>query len=80
MPTFYPEDDTVLPSDGELRTLHKIASLTAAGGGGAGGGTLSGAGVPGAGLGSNGDIYVDTTNRDLYVKIGGTWELWLDMV
>lgn len=79
--TFYPEGDTVLPGDGELRTLHKIASLAASGGGGgSGGGTLSGSGAPGAGLGSNGDLYVDTTNKDLYAKIGGTWELWLDMV
>jgi len=34
--TFYPEGTTVLPGDGELRTLHKIAALTAGGGGGAG--------------------------------------------
>lgn len=77
MPDFYPEDDTVLPSDNELRSLHKIASN---GGGSGVGGALDGFGAPNAGLGSNGNLYVDKTNRDLYAKIGGTWELWLDMV
>lgn len=80
MPSFYPEYDTVLPGDGELRTLHKIASLAVSSGGGGGTGNLSGLGPPGAGLGTNGQMYVDITNRDLYVKIGGTWDLWLDMV
>lgn len=77
MPSFYPEGDTVLPSDNELRSLHKIVSLNSvvvsAGG-------LSGSGAPGAGAGSDGDLYVDKTNRDLYAKIGGTWELWVDIV
>ncbi len=51
-----------------------------AGAAGSGSGTLSGSGAPGVGLGSNGDIYIDVTNRDLYVKIGGAWELWLDIL
>jgi len=36
---------------------------------------LSGSGAPGAGLGSNGDFYIDTTNEDIYgPKTGGsTW-------
>lgn len=37
MISFYPEGDRVLPSDNELRTLHKIASLNGAGSGGSGG-------------------------------------------
>ena len=44
-------------------------------GGGAGIGLLSGAGVPAAGLGSNGNLYVDTTNGDVYSKSGGAWSL-----
>lgn len=65
-------------ADSKKITLDKI--LQALNGGAGGGVSLSGAGVPGAGLGSNGDLYVDTTNRDLYAKINGAWELWLDMV
>lgn len=37
MPSFYPENDQILPSDDELRSLHKIASLSGAGSGGLGG-------------------------------------------
>lgn len=37
MPSFYPENNQILPSDGELRTLHKIASLNGAGSGGSSG-------------------------------------------
>lgn len=37
MPSFYPENNTVLSGDKSLRTLHKIADLTAVGGGGGGG-------------------------------------------
>lgn len=45
-------------------------------GGGGGGEVLSGSGTPGAGLGSNGDIYVDLNNGDLYRKFGGAWSIW----
>ena len=34
---------------------------------------LQGAGAPGAGLGADGDTYLDTTSRDLYQKSSGTW-------
>lgn len=37
MPSFYPENNQILPSDDEMRTLHKIASLNGAGSGGSGG-------------------------------------------
>lgn len=36
---------------------------------------LTGSGVPGAGLGSNGDLYVDSATGDLYKKVAGVWTL-----
>lgn len=42
MPSFYPEGDQILPSDDDMRTLHKIASLNGAGSGGSSGGGGSG--------------------------------------
>lgn len=68
-------------ADTKKIALDKILqALNSGAGGGGAGGALDGFGAPAAGLGSNGNIYIDKTNRDLYVKIGGTWELWLDMV
>lgn len=80
MPAFYPENNSSRASDDEVRSLHKLVSAGVSGGGGGSGAQLSGAGPPGAGLGSDGDLYVDRTNRDMYAKIGGAWELWLDVV
>lgn len=37
MPSFYSENNQVLPSDDSMRTLHKIASLSGAGSGGSAG-------------------------------------------
>ena len=37
--------------------------------------TLYGSGAPGAGLGNDGDLYIDVDNGDLYAKSGGTWSL-----
>ncbi|MBI1246171.1 MAG: hypothetical protein GC202_14310, partial [Alphaproteobacteria bacterium] len=34
---------------------------------------LSGSGVPGAGLGVDGDTYINVTNGDTYLKSGGSW-------
>lgn len=34
---------------------------------------LQGAGAPAAGTGKDGDIYIDTTSRDVYQKTNGTW-------
>lgn len=31
------------------------------------------AGVPGGGLGEDGDFYLDTTTRFVYVKVAGVW-------
>lgn len=70
---------TCLPTtgDGQLSTLQKILQC---GAGGGAGGTLEGAGPPGAGLGSSGNTYWDTTNRDFYVKDGSTWVLVQDIL
>jgi len=43
--------------------------------GAAGGAILQGAGAPGAGVGANGDLYLDTTSHDVYQKTNGTWTL-----
>lgn len=39
-----------------------------------------GSGPPAAGLGSSGNVYTDTTNRDFYVNVGGTWTLFVDLL
>ena len=36
---------------------------------------LTGTGAPGAGLGSDGDVYIDGDNGDIYEKVTGTWNL-----
>lgn len=73
MPSFYPEGDTVQSKDNELRSLHKIVSLVAAGGGGGGGLAFStGSGSPeGAISGKPGDMYYDTGTMFHYQKITG---------
>jgi hypothetical protein len=40
-----------------------------------GSGILQGAGAPAAGLGADGDIYIDTVTRDVYQKSNGTWSV-----
>ena len=35
----------------------------------------TGNGAPSAGLGSDGDVYIDADNGDIYEKIGGSWSL-----
>jgi len=42
MLSFYPESTTILPSDNEMRTLHKIASLLGTGSGGGSGSSAVG--------------------------------------
>ena len=37
--------------------------------------TLTGNGAPGAGLGSDGDVYIDADQGDIYLKITGSWSL-----
>ena len=36
---------------------------------------LQGAGAPSAGLGVNGDSYINNTNGDIYLKSGGSWSI-----
>jgi Collagen triple helix repeat (20 copies) len=36
---------------------------------------LKGAGAPAAGLGVEGDLYIDTVSRDVYQKAGGAWSI-----
>lgn len=36
---------------------------------------LQGSGAPAAGLGVDGDIYIDTVSRDVYQKANGTWSV-----
>lgn len=36
---------------------------------------LVGSGAPGAGLGNDGDQYIDSDNGDIYTKVAGTWNL-----
>lgn len=70
--------------DTQKITLDKILqALNNGAGGGGGSGTAStfaGAGVPSSGIGVSGNIYTDTSNNDVYVKIGGTWTLLVDLV
>ena len=35
----------------------------------------TGTGAPGAGLGNNGDVYIDGDNGDIYEKVAGSWNL-----
>lgn len=58
-------NDDVLPS--VLQVANMIGSL--------GDGTvfLSGEGVPGSGVGADGDHYLNRTNGDVYLKVSGSW-------
>lgn len=78
MPSWYPEGNSVLPGDGELRTLHKIASLIAEGGGGGGGGLplVRRGSIPPVGdaPGEPGKDYTDVATGIHYSqKADGTW-------
>ena len=48
---------------------------TAGANGADGNSTHVGSGAPGAGLGSDGDQYIDSDNGDIYSKVTGTWNL-----
>lgn len=37
--------------------------------------TYTGSGAPSAGLGIDGDQYIDVDNGDIYTKVSGTWQL-----
>lgn len=73
MPSYFPENNTALASDNEVRSLQKIVSILGGGGGGGFGiGTLSGAGSPqGSVSGALGQIYVDRTNGQIWFNTDG---------
>lgn len=71
MASFFPEGNTASAQDSQNRSLIKLVSLGNAGGGGVG--TLSGVGPPAAALGIDGQLYLDTTNGNLYRKWAGAW-------
>ena len=62
-------------------TLDKILQALNNGAGGGGGGGVDGhhvgAGAPSGGLGVSGDTYWDSTNKNFYVKDGGSWQILL---
>lgn len=49
--------------------------ITTDGGSSSGSIWYSGAGAPGAGLGVDGDYYLNSTNGDVYAKAGGSWSV-----
>ena len=50
-------------------------TLTATGGGGAAARWYDGTGAPDAGLGADGDYYLDAATGDVYAKAGGSWSV-----
>lgn len=74
MPNFYPEGDTSLPSDNEMRSLHKIVDLLNGGGSGSGiGSGLAGAVNPeGVVAARPGQVYTNTTTGSFWNKLTGT--------
>ena len=75
MPSFYPENNQILPSDNEMRTLHKIASLNGAGSGGSGG--SGGVGIQQVFIGRDPALPDDPTKPALnYASGGGPMTQW----
>lgn len=61
-------------SNGQWQKLANKSDLSSGGGGGAGNTILSGNGTPSAGLGNNGDFYLDLTKTTLFgPKVSGNW-------
>ena len=74
MPAFYPENDTSLVSDNEMRSLHKLVNVLAGAPGGGGGMVHStvGSGSPeGVVVGSPGDKYLDGDIDAIWTKKTG---------
>lgn len=80
----YDGDDTILtisPAvsngveiDGHILGFQSEISTGPTGAAGADGAAIySGAGAPSSGTGANGDLYIRTSNGDLYQKSGGAW-------
>ncbi|SDJ73465.1 hypothetical protein SAMN04487898_104129 [Pedobacter sp. ok626] len=61
-------------SNGQWQKLANKSDITSGGGGTAGNTILSGNGAPAAGLGNNGDFYLDLTKTSLFgPKVSGSW-------
>ena len=78
--TFYPEGNVSLPSDNEMRSLHKLVDLIGSGGGGGGG--LSGVGSPEGVVAANpGRTYLDTSTNSFWVKNSGSGTTgWVQLI
>src|SRR5690606_39466423 len=72
-----------LGADGEVVYVSPSNPIpTAGGGGGSGGGMdfLHGSTDPGASLGKEGDVYLNTSSGDLFRKENGAWTLLMNLV
>ena len=71
MPTYL-----IIDQGGQLTTLRdNIGPQGQPGSDGVGSEWITGAGAPSNSLGENGDLYLDTTNGDVYQKFSGSWTL-----
>jgi len=72
-----------LGADGEVVYVSPSNPIPTAGGGGGGGGGmdfLHGSTDPGASLGKEGDVYLNTSSGDLFRKENGVWTLLMNLV
>jgi len=72
-----------LGADGEVVYVSPSNPIPTAGGGGGGGGGmdfLHGSTDPGASLGKEGDVYLNTSSGDLFRKENGAWTLLMNLV
>src|SRR5690554_4104320 len=72
-----------LGTDGQVVHVSPSNPLPIAGGGGGSGGGmdfLHGNTDPGASLGKEGDVYLNTSSGDLFRKENGTWTLLMNLV
>lgn len=68
--TFDPTKTTVIYAEDMNEIVSEIEALQV---GGVGSQILTGAGAPATGLGSDGDLYLDTASGDVYKKVSGSW-------
>lgn len=84
MPSFYPENNTSLPSDNEMRSLHKIVDMLGGAGSGSSGlgGGLAGTTDPeGIVAAKPGQVYTNTTTGSFWNKITGNGTTgWQELV
>lgn len=68
--TFDPTKTTVIYAEDMNEIVSEIEALQE---GGVGSQILTGAGAPATELGSDGDLYINTSNGDVYKKVTGAW-------